>query len=655
MNNNHDSGTDTGTDHSPSRFTAVNGRDTVPAGHPLPSASQEERGIQSGAESTPDSSREKVAGQNDPGQGDRVSRGSSPPAHSTHKRKRSGSRESRRDSEGYSAGRGPHRPGEYSATPSANGAGPGSVSEMEPGSAAAPSGPQSDNQEAPGSTNGPWPDYDTQLVNQAQRAQHIDASDAHLVDALQRDSHAHRPASSAPSVQPASSPVYSERGATTVQVAPKRKRVFSNRTKTGCMTCRRRKKKCDEQHPACNNCIRGGFLCEGYTSRSTWQKPSSSKAPVPLQSKDGYPDVSAQYLPDAAPHHDPPGSIVEHLDSRKMRPIVAEENERPAPQYSSSPTGPTASHTSWTKRSWTGPNHHAPYVTEQMPKPDYPSIHELSRSGPPKHDYHQVVPSMRELPHGLPPKSSMPLFHSAVEPRPLPTPTMDTSSPQAQARMALSIEHQLSHRTMPGNETEKEKMIKGELYRPFDVQLVEDRDRCKRALWRFNNACNPISGLSSKEQNRLLKDILVPPSDSMVNSPSGGAMPRGSIGQGAVVEAPFTCHYGYNIKIGEDVMISHGCLFVDDCGIQVRAHTWIGPNVTILSSSAHPNMQERKGSQSRLQGREIIIEEDCYIGAGCTIYPGIVIQRGAYIAPGQIITQHIKAYTINGERPLHMV
>jgi hypothetical protein len=33
----------------------------------------------------------------------------------------------------------------------------------------------------------------------------------------------------------------------------KRKRNFSNRTKTGCMTCRRRKKKCDETRPECKN------------------------------------------------------------------------------------------------------------------------------------------------------------------------------------------------------------------------------------------------------------------------------------------------------------------------------------------------------------------------------------------------------------------
>ena len=33
----------------------------------------------------------------------------------------------------------------------------------------------------------------------------------------------------------------------------KRKRNFSNRTKTGCMTCRRRKKKCDENRPECKS------------------------------------------------------------------------------------------------------------------------------------------------------------------------------------------------------------------------------------------------------------------------------------------------------------------------------------------------------------------------------------------------------------------
>ncbi|KAF3359345.1 hypothetical protein VdG1_02368 [Verticillium dahliae VDG1] len=87
----------------------------------------------------------------------------------------------------------------------------------------------------------------------------------------------------------------------------KRKRNFSNRTKTGCLTCRKRKKKCDEQKPECINCIRGGFLCAGYPpQRSTgWQKPDNKAAAVPLESKD------PSYVPPGAygmPQQNPYGS-----------------------------------------------------------------------------------------------------------------------------------------------------------------------------------------------------------------------------------------------------------------------------------------------------------------------------------------------------------
>lgn len=37
----------------------------------------------------------------------------------------------------------------------------------------------------------------------------------------------------------------------TIQPKTKKKRAFGHRTKTGCMTCRQRKKKCDEQKPSC--------------------------------------------------------------------------------------------------------------------------------------------------------------------------------------------------------------------------------------------------------------------------------------------------------------------------------------------------------------------------------------------------------------------
>lgn len=110
-----------------------------------------------------------------------------------------------------------------------------------------------DDVKATPSNNFAWDNYDSQAMNSSQRLAHqVDSSDAQLAEALQQDVqnvtvHPENTAGEAHSQQIAN---YSQHQPPT-QVAPKRKRVFSNRTKTGCMTCRRRKKKCDEQHPSC--------------------------------------------------------------------------------------------------------------------------------------------------------------------------------------------------------------------------------------------------------------------------------------------------------------------------------------------------------------------------------------------------------------------
>jgi hypothetical protein len=84
-------------------------------------------------------------------------------------------------------------------------------------------------------------------------------SDAQLAEALQRETHSQDDQSrnwdtqSSTNGDGSHTPYDHDRDSpnTITVVGPKRKRNFSNRTKTGCMTCRRRKKKCDETHPIC--------------------------------------------------------------------------------------------------------------------------------------------------------------------------------------------------------------------------------------------------------------------------------------------------------------------------------------------------------------------------------------------------------------------
>ncbi|EGO59891.1 hypothetical protein NEUTE1DRAFT_121594 [Neurospora tetrasperma FGSC 2508] len=60
------------------------------------------------------------------------------------------------------------------------------------------------------------------------------------------------------------------------QEDPPKKAPVRKRTKTGCLTCRKRRIKCDEAKPICNNCTKSKRQCEGYNQRLTFKEPLSS-------------------------------------------------------------------------------------------------------------------------------------------------------------------------------------------------------------------------------------------------------------------------------------------------------------------------------------------------------------------------------------------
>ena len=81
---------------------------------------------------------------------------------------------------------------------------------------------------------------------------HSSTPEGRLAEAFSRETSEHHYASSANGVD--HEKMEEGRDALqTLQPGQKRKRNFSNRTKTGCITCRSRKKKCDEGRPHCES------------------------------------------------------------------------------------------------------------------------------------------------------------------------------------------------------------------------------------------------------------------------------------------------------------------------------------------------------------------------------------------------------------------
>ncbi|KAM0718056.1 hypothetical protein Q7P37_006388 [Cladosporium fusiforme] len=49
------------------------------------------------------------------------------------------------------------------------------------------------------------------------------------------------------------------------------RKTTHTRSKTGCATCRRRKKRCDERKPSCLACEKNNVVCEGYEPKQQWR------------------------------------------------------------------------------------------------------------------------------------------------------------------------------------------------------------------------------------------------------------------------------------------------------------------------------------------------------------------------------------------------
>ncbi|KAI0157005.1 hypothetical protein GGR57DRAFT_77631 [Xylariaceae sp. FL1272] len=427
----------------------------------------------------------------------------------------------------------------------------------------------------------------------------------------------------------------------------KRKRNFSNRTKTG------------------TNCLRGGFICYGYPNQRGHPKLENKPAAVPLESKDpsyippgayGMPQSSAYPNP-PAPTAAPPPPIKRDSVSSYRGPYLRLETSHPRPSQSdddrpTASTIPTASAVS----SILSPDNKASAFSAyssaanmfptpisaitpsmQLKTPNIERPREFTRV-PPLHDLTRTEPDSAHPDSSHP--TSLPQMN-VLEPTPpaqsAPAPPSATD-PQTAAQLALS------HPSYPPNpnrtRTQKENMLAGREFYPFDQELTLERQRCSAACWRFNNSTNPNTGVSANERTRLFREILQPRepihiSPQLVSSSS----PMGRSGGDVIVEAPFTCDYGYNITIGNNVLIGRNCTILDPMPINIGDNCFIGPNVTLLGATTYVDPKKRNGVKSPMMGGAIVVDEDVWIGAGAIIQHGIRIGKGATISAGAVVVK----------------
>ena len=197
-------------------------------------------------------------------------------------------------------------------------------------------------------------------------------------------------------------------------------------------------------------------------------------------------------------------------------------------------------------------------------------------------------------------------------------------------------------------------MLRSTAYNHFDPTLIYERQRCKRALQRYNAACELDSGLSEQEIRNLLLKVIDASQDTTHKFPSQNHG-RGHIGLGVKIEPPFTCTYGYNLKIQDDVYVGEGCRFDDAGTVEIGPRTVIAPGVKILTTDYGKDVVHRKGTKSFFIANDVIIASGVIIGADAIIYPGVRIEEGVTVEPGAVVRESLKANQIQRASPSQII
>ena len=164
------------------------------------------------------------------------------------------------------------------------------------------------------------------------------------------------------------------------------------------------------------------------------------------------------------------------------------------------------------------------------------------------------------------------------------------------------------------------------------------------------NARDPeLLALAHQARELLARHAATPFPDATGRRAALEAM-LGHVGAGVWIEPPFFCEYGVNVRIGAGTFVNAGCVFLDSAEIRIGSRVLLGPGVQLLTPSHPVRARERIVADAadgrapyRTTAAPITIGDECWIGAGTIVLPGVSIGDGVTVGAGSLVTRDIPA------------
>ena len=180
--------------------------------------------------------------------------------------------------------------------------------------------------------------------------------------------------------------------------------------------------------------------------------------------------------------------------------------------------------------------------------------------------------------------------------------------------------------------TEREKIHSGQIYWPSDESIMTEQLGYLDLMDEYNRTPRRMQ----KERQEMLKRLFA------------------EVGENCYIESPYFANWGgHHVHLGSNIYANAGLKLVDDTHIYIGDNTMIGPNV-VLATAGHPIDPElrARGLQYNMPVR---IGNNCWLGAGVIVMPGVTIGDNTVIGAGSIVTKDIPANVVAVGNPCRVL
>ena len=179
--------------------------------------------------------------------------------------------------------------------------------------------------------------------------------------------------------------------------------------------------------------------------------------------------------------------------------------------------------------------------------------------------------------------------------------------------------------------SEWDKMQQHQIYNDFDANLFDRRVEAKKLFKEFNRTTDDETDKRREIICKLFKKV----------------------GERVYIEPNFTCEFGKNITLGNDLYINFGCTLLDCGQITIGNNTLLGPNVSMYSANHSLDSEER--INGALIPEPITIGDRVWIGGGSTILSGVSIGDDSVIGAGSVVTKDIPSGVVAAGNPCRVI